>query len=317
MKVVFLDTDTVGNVDFSDLTELFDDVVFYGLTSDELVAERIKDVEIVITNKVRIGAQDIALATNLKLICVAATGYNNIDIKICKQHNIAVINARNYSTSSVVQHTFALAFGLLNRLTFFNSYMFSGAYSKSPHFSCFETEWEEVCKKTWGIIGLGTIGKTVANVAVTFGCNVVYYSVSGNNQNSDFKRLNLDSFLKTCDIISIHCPLSDLTKNLLNEDKIRLLKPNAVVVNIARGGIVDEYAIANAIREGRIGGYACDVFEQEPIREGNPLLELNSYNIILTPHIAWAGKQSRQALIKQIVTNIKAFINGEILNRVV
>lgn len=315
MKIVFLDKATIGNADFSAMISTYD-VSFYDLTSKNDVKDRIKDADIVITNKVVLDADAIKSAQNLKLICVAATGFNNVDINYCKENNIAVTNVKGYSTPAVVGHTFALAFTLIHKIPQYNSFVLDGEYEKSPHFSCFDYEWGDIDGKTWGIIGFGTIGQGVAKAASAFGANVIYYSVSGKNESKDCKSVDLKTLLSTSDIISIHCPLSDLTKNLLNEERLGLLKKDTIVVNVARGGIVDESAMAKLINSNKIGGYASDVFEFEPINKDNPLLNCNKNKIVLTPHIAWASEQSRAKLLAQILENIKAFFDGKTLNRV-
>lgn len=315
MKIVFLDKATLGNADFSPLVN-YCDVSFYDLTMPSDVADRIKDADVVITNKVVLSADAIKCAKNIKLICVAATGFNNVDMEYCKASGIAVTNVKGYSTPAVVGHTFALAFSLINKIAEFNSFVMDGRYAQSPHFACFDYEWSDICNKTWGIIGFGTIGQGVAKAAAAFGANVIYYSVSGKNENKDYKGVDLRTLLSTSDVISIHCPLSELTKNLLNEEKLGLIKKDAVVVNVARGGIVDEAAIAKLLNANKIAGYASDVFEYEPINKDNPLLLCAKNKVVLTPHIAWASEQSRAKLLAQILENIKAFFDGKTLNRV-
>ncbi len=317
MKIVFLDAKTVG--DDVDLTifEAFGDFVAYPTTKGTQVFDRVYDADIVITNKVVIDREVMNYAKNLKLICVAATGTNNIDIPYAKEKGIAVTNVAGYSTESVVQHTFGMLFYILEQLRYYDEYVKSGQYAESDIFTHLGRPFPEVNGKRWGIIGLGTIGKRVGQVAESFGCDVVYYSTSGVKREERFRKYPLDELLITSDIVSIHAPLNDRTKNLITYDKIRLMKPSAILLNLGRGGIVNEEDLAKALDEGLISGACLDVLEKEPIDQYNPLLYIkNKERVLITPHIAWTSIEARKRLIQEIAENIRAFLNGKERNRV-
>lgn len=317
MKIAILDAATLGSdIDIS-IFQDFGYLEVYQTTSRDQVIDRIKDKNIVITNKVVIDKDVIDGAPNLKLICVAATGYNNVDIDYAKEKGIAVTNVAGYSTDSVVQHTFAMLFYVWESLSYYDNYVKSGEYANSPIFTHLGRPFREIKGKTWGIIGLGTIGKAVARVAKAFGCNVIYYSTSGQNTDPEFERRDLDSLLSTSDIVSIHAPLNPKTKNLITYDKIKLMKRDATLLNLGRGGIVNEADLAKALDEGLIMAACLDVLEREPIEAENPLLKIkNKDRLFITPHIAWTSVEARQKLIDEIYQNIKAFLQGKKRNRV-
>ena len=317
MKIVFLDAKTVGDdIDLS-IFEEFGEFIAYPTTKREETVERIKDADIVITNKVVLDKDILEKADKLKLICVAATGYNNIDIETAKKKGIAVTNVAGYSTESVVQHTFAMLFYLLEHLRYYDDYVKSGEYAKSDIFTHLGRPFWEVHGKTWGIIGLGTIGRRVAEVAESFGANVIYASTSGVDRKEKYPRYDLDELLQTSDIVSIHAPLNKNTENLITYDKLKLMKKHAILLNLGRGKIVNEADLAKALDEDLIGGAGLDVLEQEPINADNPLLKIkNKEKLLITPHIAWTSIEARKRLIKEIAENIRAFLNGEIRNRV-
>lgn len=317
LKIVVLDKATLGSdIDVS-LFKEFGYLEVYQTTSREQVIDRVKDKHIVITNKVFIDKDVIDNAPNLKLICVAATGYNNIDIEYAKQKGVAVTNVAGYSTDSVVQHTFAMLFYLLENLRYYDEYTKSGEYTKSPIFTNLDRPFYEIKGKTWGIIGLGTIGKAVARVAKAFGCDVVYHSTSGNNTDQEFKREDLDVLLSISDIVSIHAPLNQNTKNLITYDKLKLMKKEAILLNLGRGGIVNEADLAKALDEEIIKAAGLDVLEKEPICPDNPLLKVkNKERLLITPHIAWTSVEARKRLVSEIYHNIKAFLQGKQRNRV-
>lgn len=315
-KIVVLDGKTLGNVDYLRLNE-FGQVIYYDLTLKQEVAERIKDANIVLTNKVVLNSENLSGATDLELICEMATGYNNIDIKYAKENNIAVTNVTGYSTTTVAQHTFAMLLHLYDNINYFDNFIKSGEYSKSVMFTNLEMPYKDLCGKVWGIIGLGNIGKRVAKIAQVFGARVVYYSTSGKNADSDYARVEFDSLLKQCDIISIHAPLNERTEGLINYEAFTRMKKDAVLINVARGPIVVDEDLARAIDEEIIGGAALDVFKVEPIPEKNPLLDIkNKERLVLTPHVAWASIEARNRLFADLLENISAYNRGEIRNRV-
>ncbi len=308
MKLVLLDADTLGaDLDLSPL-EAFGDLDVYDMTLPEETAERIADAEVVITNKVILDRVLIESASALKLICVAATGMNNIDLDAADAQGVVVKNVAGYSTRSVTQHTFALALHLIEKMGYYTAYAQGGAWSQSPLFTHLEQPFGEIAGKQWGIIGMGTIGQNVAQVASAFGAEVVYHSTSGTNTNQPWEHLPLEALLRTSDIVSIHAPLNDQTRNLLNADNLPLLHDGAIVLNLGRGGIINEKALAAELDRREL--YAgLDVTETEPIPSYNPLLHIHhSERLALTPHIAWASIESRRALLKGIVNNIQEFL---------
>lgn len=311
MKLAVLDTDTLGNDINLDCFSKYGEVVFYPYTREEETLERVKDADIVITNKVVID-RDIIEQSDIKLICVAATGMNNIDLEAAKAKGIPVKNVSGYSTPSVVQTTFAMALYFMNNLHYFDDYTKSDTgWVKSPVFTHLDRPYFDLEDKTWGIIGLGTIGKKVAQVAEAFGANVLYYSTSGRNRDEDFQRTTLDDLLYTCDIVSIHAPLNAQTKDLINRNNLGELKEDAILLNLGRGGIINEADLAEHIDQSNIR-VALDVLEYEPIREDNPLRSVKAQErLLMTPHIAWASVQSRERLVEGVCNNIKAFSGEE------
>jgi len=303
MKIVFLDALTLGNVDFDRFKNL-GEVEIYDVTPKEKTLERVKKADIVVTNKVVID-KEIMDKSNIKFIQIAATGMNNVDLEYAKKKGIIVKNVAGYSTNSVIQHTFALVLGLLNKVCYFDEY----TRKEYPHSKIFThiQNWFEINGKTWGIIGLGEIGRGVAKLAKSFGAEVVYYSTSGKNQNSEYKRVTLEELLKKSDIISIHAPLNKDTKNLLNKNNLELIKDGAILVNVGRGGIINEKDLAEILNKKEIF-VGLDVFENEPINSDNPLLK--SSKVLLTPHVAWTSKEAREKLMDGIYENIKEFIKS-------
>jgi len=308
VKIVFLDALTVGSdLDFS-LLKKEGELITYQTTDKSETIERIKDAEIIISNKVLIGKDEIEAANRLKLICVAATGYNNIDVEAAKKRSIIVANVKNYSTEAVVQHTFSLILALQNSTIEFSNETKSGNWSKSPIFTMLNHPFVDLYNKNIGILGYGTIGKRVAEIAKAFGMNVLIGKRRNVNY-TDKNRVNFDEFLQKSDIISIHAPLSENTKNLFRKNEFKLMKNDAVIINTARGGIVNEADLFYALKNKKIRAAAMDVAEKEPINIDNPLLKLD--NIIITPHMAWTSKDSLYKLLNGIVDNIKKFKQGK------
>ncbi|MGL4989779.1 MAG: D-2-hydroxyacid dehydrogenase [Sarcina sp.] len=314
-NIVLLDAKTMGNFDFSGLKK-FGNFISYELSTYEEAKERVKDAHVIITNKVKLDEGTLKNAENLELICEMATGYNNIDVEYAKSKNIAVTNVAGYSTNTVAQHTFAMLLGLLNKIAYYDNYVKSGKYANSNIFTHLDENITDIEGKTFGIIGLGQIGRRVAKIASAFGANVVYYSTSGKNSNSEYKRVELLELLQNSDVISIHAPLNDKTKGLMNYENFKKMKENAIVINMGRGPIIVEADLAKAIDENIIGGACLDVFEKEPMDKDNALLNVkNKEKLLLTPHIAWASVEARERLFTDMVKNIEAFYNNEKRNR--
>lgn len=315
-KIVVLDSKTLGNVNFDKLKE-FGEVVLYEKTKAEEIEERVKDASIILTNKVVLNKDNLKNAEKLEIICETATGFNNIDTEYAKSKNIAVTNVAGYSTPTVAQHTFATLLHLYDKIGYYDEFVKSGEYSKSGMFTNLDKPFNDIEGKKWGIVGLGNIGKKVAKIAEAFGAEVVYYSTSGKNNNSNYKRVELDELLSESDIISIHSPLNTNTQGLFNYDNLKKMKKSAVLINMGRGPIVVEKDLAKAIDENIIAGAGLDVFSVEPIPEDSPLLKIkNKEKIVMTPHIAWASIEARERLFNDLIENIKAFYRGEKRNRV-
>lgn len=316
LKIAVLDSVTLGgNIDIS-LLEKFGEVKIYEKTSVEEIFERVHDRDIVVANKVPLKSHLMEL-DKLKLICVTATGTNNVDLDLAKKKNIAVTNVAGYSTASVAQHTFAMLFYLLEKLRYFDEYVKSGEYCNSECFTHHGRTFNELEGKTWGIVGLGEIGKKVAHIASSFGCKVIYYSTSGKNNSGDFTRVEKDELLRDSDIISIHAPLNDETRNLIGFNEMEKMKREAILLNLGRGGIVNEEDLIKGLNENKICGVALDVLETEPMKKESPFFGVvDKEKLFITPHIAWASVEARGRLINEIVLNIEAFLKGENRNRV-
>ena len=308
MKIVFLDTDTVGKLPELDELKRFGEVTFYPLTSYEETATRVHDAEIIITNKVVIDREIMEASPALKIICVAATGMNNIDLPCAEEKKIVVKNAKGYSTDSVAQLSFAMILNLLNHISFYDGYVKNGEYSKGKIFTNLSREVIQIKGKTLGIIGLGAIGQRVAEIAKAFGAGVIYFSASGKNNNPSYKKVSLEELLAASDIISIHAPLNDFTRNLIGYKELSEMKRTALLVNAGRGGIVNETDLARALNEDLITAAGIDVYEQEPLSSSNSLLSIkDSEKIILTPHIAWAALEARRELLRQVTAHIRDY----------
>lgn len=308
MRIVLLDGKTLG--DDIDLTPLerFGTLTVYPTTNSEETMERITEADIIITNKVVITRTMMETATTLKLICIAATGMNNVDLDAAAELGIEVKNVAGYSTQSVVQHTFAMLFYLLEKLPYYHRAVQSGDWSDSKLFTDLSRPFYELRGKKWGIIGLGTIGKEVAKIAEAFGVTIHYYSTSGENLINDYHHSPLEVLLAECDIISIHSPLNEKTRNLINATNLPLLKEGAILLNLGRGGIIHEADLADELNRREI--YAgLDVLIPEPIQKDNPLLHIrNPDQLLITPHIAWASIEARHTLLEGIIENINIFL---------
>ncbi len=312
MKLVILERNSVGtDVDVS-CFEKFGEVTCYPNTVAANTSERVKDADIILANKAPLNESTLKDAPNVKLICLLATGFDNVDLAYCKSRGIKVTNVVNYCTSTVAQHTLLLALALSEKIAFYDDYVKSGAYSAQDRFSNFDRTFYDLEGKTWGIIGMGTIGRRVAGLAQAFGCRVIFYSASGKSTCTDYKRVEFDTLLQESDILSLHCPLSDRTRGLINQDALSKMKKTAVLVNVARGPVVDTRALCDALVTDRIAGAGLDVLEQEPMAKDNPLARIkDSSKLIITPHMAWASLESRTRLVDEVVKNIEAFLAGE------
>ena len=313
MRIVILERNRVGEDVSVECIRDFGEVTIYRntVTVDE-VRERVKEADIIIANKAPLREETLKDAPDVKLICEFATGYDNCDLEYCGKRGIKVTNVRDYCTGMVAQHTFALALALSEKLVHYDRYVKSGEYSAQDRFSNFDIPFLELEGKTWGIVGLGAIGRKVAEIAKSFGCRVIYYSTSGKNHNTEYTSVDLDTLLSTSDIISLHAPLNAATENFMNLEKFEKMKSTAILINVARGPVVNEKDLVTALKEGMIAGAGLDVISVEPMKSDNPLLEIqDSGKLIVTPHIAWATGEARQRVADETYLNIEAFLKGE------
>lgn len=309
MKIVFLDAKTIGDdIDMSGFDAL-GDVVRYNFSTPEESLERTKDADVVIINKVEINEKTIGNADHLKLVCVTATGTNNLDKEYLAKRGIEWRNVAGYSTETVAQHTFALLFFLMEKLSYYDNYVKSEKYVGDVMFTHFANVFHEVNGKTWGIIGLGNIGRRVAEIAKLFGARVIYYSTSGKNNNADYERVSFDELLAQSDVVSVHAPLDENTKGLMNYEVFSKMKKTAIFLNLGRGPIVVEQDLADALNEGLIAAAGLDVLSVEPMSAKNPLRQIkDSEKLIITPHIAWASVEARTRLMEIICNQIKEYM---------
>jgi len=313
LNICVLDAATLGeDLDLSPLSRV-GQVKVFATTAPEEVAERLVDCDIVLINKIKLGAHNLKWATRLKLICVAATGYDNIDVDYCRTHGIGVANVVGYSTDNVAQLTAAMALSLITHLPTYNRMTADGSYTRGGVANCLTPAYHEIAGKTWGIAGYGNIGRAVGKIASALGCRVLAYKrtpVEG------VECVDLETLCRESDILSIHLPLSDATRGILDADHIALLKPESIVINVARGAVTDEAALAEALESGRIGGLGVDVYSTEPFGEDHPFYRLRDRdNICLTPHMAWGSIEARRRCLSEIILNMEAFLRGERRNR--
>ena len=309
MKLVFLDTKTIGeDIDLSAYDAL-GEVVKYGFSTLEEIPERVKDADVLIVNKIAINEQTIGTAKNLKLVCVTATGTNNLDKEYLKKRGIAWRNVAGYSTESVTQHTNALLFYLLEKIRYYDDYVKDEKYINDTVFTHFAEHFNEVNGKTWGIIGLGTIGRRVADIAKAFGARVIYYSASGSPAQEGYEQVDFETLLTTSDIVSVHAPLNEYTKDLMDREAFAKMKKTAIFLNLGRGPIVVEQDLYEALETGEIAAAGLDVLCEEPMSETNPLAKIkDSKKLIITPHIAWASVEARNRLMQIIAEQIREFL---------
>jgi glycerate dehydrogenase len=314
MNIVILDYKTLGeDLDLSG-AEKFGTVIKYPTSTQEEAKERVREADVIIVNKVKMNEDVLKNAPNLKLICETATGYDNIDLSYCNTRGIKVANTPAYSTSCVAQVTVSMALSLMTHLNEYRNFVHNGSYQKSVSANMLEPIYHEVEGLTWGIIGFGNIGRKVATVAEALGCKIL---VNKRQPVSDFQCVDLETILKKSDIISIHCPLSNETRGMIGKEQLEMMKKSAIIINVARGAIWDEDAVADAILDATIGGMACDVFSQEPLPKEHPFNKiLDKENVILTPHMAWGSYESRTRCFNTVLSNIEAFLDGREQNLV-
>jgi glycerate dehydrogenase len=308
MQIVFLDKKTIGEVTNFNLLHKLGNVDVFENTKENEVISRAEGKEVIITNKVVVNREMMEALPDLKLICVAATGTNNIDLEYAKEKGITVKNVVSYSTESVAQSTFAMLLHLLNRLSYYEAYVKSGAYGRGDIFTHHGPAFWELNGKRLGVIGLGNIGRRVARIADGFGMEIVFFSTTGRNNNINYRRFDLDTLLGTSDVVSIHAPLTDTTRDLINYEKIKLMRPCAIILNTGRGGIINETDLTRALNENIIAGACLDVMSSEPIKSNNPLLKvMDRQKILITPHMSWASMESRAMLVEGVARNIEQF----------
>ena len=308
MKLVFLDAKTIGeDIDLSSYDAL-GEVVKYGFSAPEEIPERVKDADVLIINKIEINEQTIGAAQNLKLVCVTATGTNNLDKEYLAKRGIAWRNVAGYSTESVTQHTFALLFYLLEKMRYYDDYVKDEKYVNDTVFTHFAEHFNEINGKTWGIIGLGAIGRRVADIAKAFGAHVIYYSASGSAPQEGYEQVDFETLLSESDIVSVHAPLNEYTKNLMDKKAFAKMKKTAIFLNLGRGPIVVEQDLCDALEAGDIAAAGLDVLCKEPMSGTNPLVKIkDSKRLIITPHIAWASVEARNRLMQIIAGQIRDF----------
>ena len=311
MKIVCLDAKTIAeDIDLSGFDAL-GEVVKYGFSTAEEARERSKDADVLILNKVQVNEQTIGEADHLKLVCVTATGTNNLDKEYLNKRGIAWRNVAGYSTESVAQHTFAMLFYLLEKLPYYDNYVKSEKYVNDVSFTHFVKAFHELSGMTYGIIGLGNIGRRVADIAKAFGCRVIYYSTSGRNSQPGYERVSFDELLEQSDIVSIHAPLDENTLGLMNKEAFAKMKKSAILLNVGRGPIINEADLAEALNNKTIAAAGLDVLSVEPMQEDNPLRGIkDSERLLITPHIAWAGVEARNRLMGIILGQIKEFFKA-------
>lgn len=313
MKIVILERNSVGTDVSVDAISKYGEVTEYANTVGIAeTKERIKEADIIVCNKAPMREETLKDAPNVKLICEFATGYDNVDLEYCKQRGIKVANVVNYSTDAVAQHTFAMCLYLLEKLHHYDHFVKDGGYAAQGRFSNFDIPYTELAGKTWGIIGMGNIGKKVAQIAQAFGCRVIFHSVTGKSSVTEYEQVDFDTLLKESDFLSLHCPLSDITKNMINKEALNKMKKTAILLNVARGPVVNDADIYEALVTEKIMAAGLDVTGTEPINATNPLYKIkDSDKLIITPHMAWASIEARERCVSEACLNIEAHLRGE------
>lgn len=319
MKIVILERNSVGtDVSVDSISNFGEVTVYHNTVTAAEVRERVKDADIIIANKSPLREETLKDAPNVKLICEFATGYDNCDLEYCRSRGIKVANVRDYCTAMVAQHTFTLALALSQKLPHYDDYVKSGEYSAQDRFSNFDMPFMELDGKTWGIVGMGNIGRRVAKIATAFGCKVIFHSITGKSTCTEYPQVDKDTLLKESDFLSLHCPLSDISRNFIDASALKKMKRTAVLVNVARGPVVNNADLYKALVSGEIAAAGLDVVEREPLELTNPLSRLKDSNqLIITPHLAWAGVEARVRCVEETYKNIEAFVKGEERNVVV
>ncbi len=312
MNLVILERNSVGtDIDVSCFEKL-GRVTVYENTVERQVAERIQDADVVIGNKAPLNESTLQGARNLKLITLFSTGYDCVDIAYCAAHGIKVANVKDYCTDAVSQHTFAMLFYLLEHLRHYDEYVKSGAYGAQERFSNFDLPFVELTGKTWGIVGMGNIGSRVAGIAKAFGCRVIFYSASGKSTCTTYEQVDKDTLLAQSDFLSLHCPLSERTRNLIDKDALRKMKRTAILLNVARGAVINNADLYWALQNEEIAAAGLDVLEKEPIASDNLLGRIKDSNrLLITPHMAWASCEARERIVQEVFLNIEAYLRGE------
>lgn len=313
VKIVILERNSVGVDTPVDCFEELGEVTCYpNTTTAEEVRERTKDADIIVANKARLNEESLRESPDVKLICEFATGFDNCDLTYCNSRGIKVANVADYCTDMVAQHTFTLMLTLLQKLPHYDEYVKSGAYAAQDRFSNFDEPFTELAGKTWGIVGMGHIGKKVAQIATAFGCRVIFHSVTGKSTVTEYEQVDKDTLLRESDFLSLHCPLSDLTRDFIDKEALRKMKKTTVLVNVARGPVVNNTDLYDALMNGEIMAAGLDVLEKEPLQLSNPLSKIKDSNrLIITPHLAWASVEARFRCVNEAYLNAKAFLNGE------
>ena len=319
MKIVILERNSVGTDVEVSCFEKFGEVICYDNTVERHVAERIGDADIIIGNKAPLNESTLKDAANVKLICLFSTGYDCVDIDYCRGRNIKVANVVDYCTDAVSQHTFAMLFYLLEHLRHYDDYVKNGTYGAQDRFSNFDLPFVELKDKIWGIVGMGHIGRKVAGIAQAFGCHVIFYSASGKSSCTEYERVDLDTLLRTSDFLSLHCPLSERTRGLIDKNALQKMKQTAILLNVARGPVINNADLYWALQNEEIKAAGLDVLEKEPIGSDNLLGRIQDSNrLLITPHMAWAATEARIRIVEEVFQNIEAYLNGKdrnIVNR--
>lgn len=319
MNIVVLERNSVGpDISVDCFHELGDVTIYNNTVTAQEVAERVADADIIVANKSPMTRESLKDAKHVKMICEFATGYDNCDLEYCKERGIRITNVVDYCTAMVAQHTFTLALALSQKLPHYDNYVKSGAYSAQDRFSNFDATFYELEGKTWGIVGMGNIGRRVAQIAAAFGCRVIFYSVTGKSKCTEYPQVDKETLLRESDYLSLHCPLSELTLNFIDKEAMKKMKKTAILVNVARGKVVNNTDLYEALEAGEIAGAGLDVLEEEPLSLTNPLSKIKDSNkLIITPHLAWGSVEARKRCVEGVYENIRAYQRGEERNIVI